>query len=119
MAFDPSGKFLFVCFVGLNWVVGYTLSEGTLEKCSEIELHEGAGPRHLAFNPIAPFAYVVNESDNSIVPLRYEAGTGTLSAVEDLPLMGRIRALADSTPGADTETELMSKTAGKPLPACL
>ena len=97
---DPEGKFAFVCDLGTNSVIGYTLSDGALTKCSEFVLHNGAGPRHLSFSATSPFVYVLNELDNTVVPLRYDAQTGSLSAIDTLHQSGKIRALADGTPGA-------------------
>ena len=42
----------------------------------------GSGPRHIAFSPTAPFAYAVNELDNTVTPLAYDAKAGTLSVIE-------------------------------------
>ena len=38
-----------------------------------------ARPRHLAFSPTAPFAYCINEIDNTVTSLQYDAASGTLS----------------------------------------
>ena len=58
----------------------------------------GAGPRHLAFSPAASFAYVLNELDNTVTPLRLDAGSGTFGAVEG---EGHVSLLPRGTPHAD------------------
>jgi 6-phosphogluconolactonase len=104
---SPDGRFVFVADLGTNSVIGYTLTiharvacSRTLTKHSEFSLHENAGPRHMAFSPTAPFAYVLNELDNTVVPLRYDAEAGTFSALESLADGGRVSALAEGTPRA-------------------
>ena len=77
---SPDGKFTFVVDLGTNSVVGYTLTvhdrvacSRTLTKYTEFALHESAGPRHMAFSPTAPFAYILNEMDNTLVPVGCES----------------------------------------------
>jgi len=84
---DPSRTRAFVCDLGRNSVVGYNLDADTsvLTRESEVVLHSGAGPRHLAFSPTAPFAYTVNEMDNTVTPLGYDSATGVLSVLADAP----------------------------------
>ena len=76
---SPDGKYVFVADLGTNSVITYTLTthdrvacSRTLTKHSEFALHESAGPRHIAFSPTAPFAYCLNELDNTLVPMRCE-----------------------------------------------
>jgi len=80
---DPSGKFAFACDLGCNSIVGYALDSeaSVLTPHSDVKLHPGAGPRHLAFSPTAPFAYAVNEMDNTVTALGYDAAAGTLTVL--------------------------------------
>eukprot|EP00658_Telonema_sp_P-2_P022849 TRINITY_DN19147_c0_g1_i1.p1 TRINITY_DN19147_c0_g1~~TRINITY_DN19147_c0_g1_i1.p1 ORF type:complete len:389 (-),score=47.24 TRINITY_DN19147_c0_g1_i1:254-1420(-) len=96
----PDGNFAFVCDLGTNSIWGYSLSDGVLSKCSELALHAGAGPRHISFSQAAPFALVLNELDNTCVPLRYNADNGVLSEVDTLPDRGMVSVLPEGTPGA-------------------
>ena len=73
---SPDGKFVFVVDLGTNSVTGYTLTtharvacSRTLTKYTEFALHDSAGPRHMAFSPTAPFAYILNELDNTLLPV--------------------------------------------------
>jgi 6-phosphogluconolactonase len=43
-----------------------------------LELPPGSGPRHFAFHPSLPFAYVVNELASTVASLAYDASAGTL-----------------------------------------
>jgi 6-phosphogluconolactonase (cycloisomerase 2 family) len=79
---SPDGKFVFVVDLGTNSVVGYTLAvhdrvacSRSLTKHTEFAVHDSAGPRHMAFSPTAPFAYILNELDNTIVPVGCKQST--------------------------------------------
>lgn len=92
---DPAGTRVFVCDLGRNSVIGYRLDadKSVLTRESEVVLHPGAGPRHLAFSAAAPFAYTVNEMDNTITPLRYDPATGALRVLDGMS----VSALPDGT----------------------
>lgn len=42
----------------------------------------GAGPRHMAFHPRLPYAYVVNELNNTVTALRWNGQTGALDTLQ-------------------------------------
>ncbi len=44
-----------------------------------------ARPRHIAFHPRGPFAYAINETNDSVVSWKYDAVAGKLSDPETLP----------------------------------
>ena len=52
-------------------------------------------PRHLAFSPTAPFALCINEIDNTVTPLRYDAASGALSVLDGV---ASVNLLPDGTP---------------------
>ncbi|MDB5878288.1 MAG: 6-phosphogluconolactonase [Variovorax sp.] len=84
--FDPSGRFVVVPDKGLDRVVSYRFEDGRLRPVeTSMAAQEGAGPRHLAFHPNAPFAYVVNELASSVTACRYAAETGELVPFQVLP----------------------------------
>ncbi len=45
----------------------------------------GAGPRHIAFHPTRPFAYLSNELDSSIGAYAWNCAAGTLQPLQILP----------------------------------
>jgi len=45
----------------------------------------GAGPRHIAFHPQMPLAYVINELDSSVTTYRFNAQRGALQPIQILP----------------------------------
>lgn len=81
---DPQGKFVLVPDLGTNSVIIYELdaTNSKLTRTSEVVLHEGCGPRHLAFSPVSPFVYVLGELDNTLTPFHYDAEAGKLRALE-------------------------------------
>ena len=93
--FDPSGRFVVVPDKGLDRIFSFAFSEGRLVPAAVpwVAAREGAGPRHLAFHPHLPLAYVVNELDSSVTAYRFDAGSGALAPFQVLP------ALADSFVG--------------------
>ena len=45
----------------------------------------GAGPRHIAFHPQMPWAYVINELGSSVTTYRFDAQRGSLQPIQILP----------------------------------
>ncbi|MGY2259692.1 lactonase family protein [Pseudomonas sp. SDO55104_S430] len=85
--FDHTGNFVLVPDKGLDRVFSFRFDNGKLFPADQpfVTTREGAGPRHLAFHPKAPFAYVVNELDSSVTTYGFNAQTGGLSALQVLP----------------------------------
>ena len=46
---------------------------------------DGAGPRHFVFHPQLPFAYVANELTGTVNTLAYDANSGRLEIVGEVP----------------------------------
>lgn len=84
--FDPSGRFVAVPDKGLDRVFVFRLdsSSGTLSPAEPgwTASAPGAGPRHIAFHPFRPLAYVVNELDSTITTYTFESATGRLRPVQ-------------------------------------
>lgn len=78
--FSPSGEYIVVPDKGLDRVFTFRFSAGQLTPASTpfVTSREGAGPRHLAFHPSKPLAYVVNELDSTITTYRFDAASGCL-----------------------------------------
>ena len=84
---DAANRFAFVADLGLDQVVAYAYDGGKGLLAPHDDGHvsrlaPGAGPRHLAFHPDGRQAYVINELDSTITRLAYDAGAGTLKAVQ-------------------------------------
>jgi 6-phosphogluconolactonase len=81
VTFDPAGQFVFDVDLGSDTVYSSRLSEnGQLEAVSLLEIHPGAGPRHVVFHPASGAAYVINELDSTLTVCSY--AEGELTAVQ-------------------------------------
>jgi 6-phosphogluconolactonase (cycloisomerase 2 family) len=85
--FDAQGRFVYVPDKGLDRVFIYRFIDGRLEPADPpfVATREGAGPRHLAFHPDKPFAYVVNELDSTVTAYRVISESGALEPFQVLP----------------------------------
>jgi 6-phosphogluconolactonase len=77
---DPQGRFFYVPCKGGDCVISYRLDarRGVLVETSRVAARPGAGPRHIAFHPARPLAYVLNELDSTITTYRQDRRTGKL-----------------------------------------
>ena len=83
---DPSGRFLFVPLLGSDAIAQLTFdpTSGALEENAAggaAALPRGSGPRHLAFHPPLPVAYVLCELTSQVARLSFDAAAGVLEAV--------------------------------------
>ena len=80
---DPTGAFVLVPDKGLDRVFAFHLdaTAGTLAPTAQgsIATRPGAGPRHAAFHPRLPVAWVLNELDSTMTTYRWDAGSGALT----------------------------------------
>jgi len=80
--FDPAGRFVVVPDKGLDrtFIYRFDAVRGTLAPHDPpfVRARAGAGPRHIAFHPDAPYAYVINELDATITTYGYDAERGLL-----------------------------------------
>lgn len=86
---DPTNRFLLVADLGINRIVIYRFDAETgsviLHDDMSGILHDGAGPRHLAFHPALPIVYCVNELDNTIVAYEFDGKLKAIQSVQTLP----------------------------------
>lgn len=79
---DPAGRYLVIPDKGLDKVFIYRLDaeRGALMPADppSVTARPGAAPRHAAFHPHLPYAYVINEIDSTITTYAYDAAHGTL-----------------------------------------
>jgi 6-phosphogluconolactonase len=111
VTFDPAGKFLFVCDLGLDKVMiyRYDAERGKLSanEPASASVKPGAGPRHMAFRPDGRFAYVINELDSTITAFAYDAAAGALSELQT------VSTLPPSFDGSNTTAEIVVHPSGK------
>ena len=89
IVFDPSGRFIAVPDKGLDRIFLFRL-DATAGKLTPndppfVQTRAGEGPRHIAFHPRMPLAYVVNELGSKITTYRVDAQRGGLQPIQILP----------------------------------
>ncbi|WP_176736857.1 lactonase family protein [Oligoflexus tunisiensis] len=77
----PSGTAVYVPCLGSNYIAQYTLNAQTGQLVAQtpptLNLLTG-GPRHMAFHPTSPWAYVLKEVSSTIQAVSLDAGTQQL-----------------------------------------
>jgi 6-phosphogluconolactonase len=87
--FDPTGRWLVVANRGLDRVFVLTMDPLTgalaLNDPGWVQVREMTGPRHVAFNPMLPYAYSIDELRATVTTYRWDAGHGGLQPLQVLP----------------------------------
>src|SRR2546426_5372402 len=87
--FDPNGRFIVVPDKGLDQVFVYRLdtARGRLVPAGLpfVRARAGAAPRHVAFHPRQPYAYVINELDSTITTYHFDPDKGVLEPLQIRP----------------------------------
>jgi len=80
----PENQFAYAPDLGLDRIAVYEmdLEAGGLEPADPpaVEVHDGAGPRHLDFHPNERFVYLINERDSTLTA--FELRSGRLEEIE-------------------------------------
>jgi len=87
---DSESRFAYAAALGEDRVrhLQFDSRTGTMsaaDSCS-VQLHSGAGPRHLAFDPRERFVYCLNETDGTIDALARDTQSGALSFLQTTSL---------------------------------
>ncbi len=89
VAFDPSGRFVFVPHTGPDAIYQFRFDttnsrSGPLQPNTPPILRTPAGdaPRHMVFHPSRPFAWTDNEAGDSVTSFRLDTRTGTLTPIQ-------------------------------------
>jgi 6-phosphogluconolactonase len=85
-----SEPFVYACDLGLDKILVYKIdSKGALTPNTppSTNIAPGSGPRHLAFHPTRPYAYVINEMLNTVTVLDHDAKAGTLREKQTIPTL--------------------------------
>jgi 6-phosphogluconolactonase len=85
---DPSGQFAVIPDKGLDRVFVFRLDTAQRKlvptEQESVQSKPGAGPRHAAFHPSAPYLYVINELDSTVSTFRFDTNTGSLAELQVL-----------------------------------
>jgi len=86
VVFDATGTCCVVPDKGLDRSFCFRLdaTTGRLTQTGVMLAQAGAGPRHMAFHPTRPVAWVLNELDSSITTCRWDPAAATLTAIETI-----------------------------------
>lgn len=87
---SSNNKDVFVADLGTDKIYHYVLNAKnatlTPAKIPFVKVTEGSGPRHFAYHPTLPIAYLLQELEATVAVFRYENGTLTpFQVVETLP----------------------------------
>jgi 6-phosphogluconolactonase len=93
---DPAGETVLAVDLGADCVFGYRLdlASGQLIELSTSRMRPGSGPRHLAFHPTSPHAYLVNELTGTVSVYSYAPASGVLTELAEYdtaPAGGEVR----------------------------
>ncbi len=107
----PTTPFIVAVDLGTDRLLAFRLEKerGTLIPAASpwIPMLPGTGPRHLAFHPHKPFAYVIGELSSSVTVLRYGERRGTFRAVQT------IATLPDDYKGQNLGAEIKVAPSGR------
>lgn len=83
---SPDNRYALSVDLGVDKVFSYKFNPdaGTIQDSSSVSSAPGAGPRHLAFHPNGRYAYVINELNNTVTAMTYDANTGVLKPIESV-----------------------------------
>jgi 6-phosphogluconolactonase len=106
---SPDGGFILAVDLGTDRLMAFRLDpeRGALRPADPpwTQLSPGSGPRHLAFHPQRPFAYVISELASAVTVLRY--AEGVFEAVQT------ISTLPDDFTGQNSGGEIMVAPSGR------
>jgi len=111
VVYDPSARWLLVPDKGVDRIFTFRFDPATgklrLADPGFVQIRPGAGPRHIAFHPARPFAYVAHELDSSVGAYRYVPERGLLEPIQIVP------SLPDTFTGANTAAEIEVSPSGR------
>jgi 6-phosphogluconolactonase (cycloisomerase 2 family) len=87
---DPSGDWVISVDLGADsvFVHGLDPSTGKLTEHQHLVLPDGAGPRHVAFDPSGRVAYIVQELRSEVTVAAWDPATGTLTPGQVVATVG-------------------------------
>ena len=111
VVFDPSGRFVAVPDKGLDrvFVFRFDAASGRLAPTEQgsVVARSGSAPRHMAFHPTLPAAWVVNEIGSSVTTYHWDPKTGVLRPALILP------SLPPEFTGNNTGAEIIASANGR------
>jgi 6-phosphogluconolactonase len=110
---DPSGRFVYVADLGLDWIVIYQLDERkgllTLNEPPNAKVEPGAGPRHFSVHPSGRFGYVINELNCTVTAFTRDANDGGLTQLQTVSSLPANAQMQQGFSGAELEVHPTGK----------
>lgn len=75
----PDGRYVVVADLGTDELTTYEVRNNELVKAQTLKVKAGSGPRHVAFHPSKPVAYLLTELSSEVVVLDYDATDGSFT----------------------------------------
>ena len=104
---DPSGRFVYVADLGLDWIVIYQLDERkgllTLNQPPNAKIEPGAGPRHFSVHPSGRFGYVINELNCTLTAFTRDTNYGGLTELQTISALPPNVQMKEGFSGAELE----------------
>ncbi len=111
VVFDPSGRFVMVPDKGLDRIFMFVVDAATGTLTPTVQgsaaARSGSGPRHGAFHPSLPVAWILNEISSTVATYHMEAERGSLKPVQILTTLP-----SDYT-GENTGAEIAVSSGGR------
>ncbi len=108
--FDPSGQFVVVPDKGLDKTFVFRFKDGQMcpGEFPATSGREASGPRHIAFHPSQPWAYIANELDSSVTACRFDADSGELCPFQIIS--GLADTFVENSRSSEIEIDLAGRT---------
>jgi 6-phosphogluconolactonase len=91
VAIAPNNRFAYINDLGSDRILIFKLNAATAELVANdppfVAMAAGSGPRHLAFHPREKWAYSINELNSTITFMHWDATSGALRIVADVPTL--------------------------------
>jgi len=104
---DPSGRFVYVADLGLDWIVIYQLDERkgllTLNDPPNATVEPGSGPRHFSVHPSGRYGYVINELNCTVTVFTRDTNTGGLKVLQTVSALPPNVQMQSGFSGAELE----------------
>ncbi len=86
VGFSEDGRFLYVPDLGTDeiWVYSVESATNKIVFAFKVDCPPGSGPRHLAFHPTLPFAWLTNELIGKVTGYQVDKATGGFSEIESV-----------------------------------
>lgn len=85
---SPDNQYVFIQDLGTDRIYQYyldvTQAKLTPNRPATIDIHAGAGPRHMVFHPQLSIAYLINELDSTVIVFDYHPSQGHLIAKQTI-----------------------------------